>query len=99
MATKKQTTAKQTLVHTIRVGEIVAEVHSRKSNSGYSYYDYTLSRHFALATGRQATGTSFFERSERDVLETVRTASAWIRERVQSDMANQSSNLPTTAAE
>ena len=92
MATKKQTTAKQTLVHTIRVGEIVADIHRRQSNAGFSYYDYTLSRQFAMATGRQATGTSFFDRSEHDILEAVRAASAWIRERVQSDIVNQSSN-------
>jgi hypothetical protein len=63
MSTKKATTTKQTPVHTIRVGEISALIHLRKSNAGYAYYDYILERNFAMATGRQATGTSFFDRS------------------------------------
>lgn len=99
MTTKKQTGVKQTLVHTIRVGEISADIRKRQSNAGFSYFDYSLQRNFAMATGRQATGTSFFDRSEHDVIEAVRAASAWIRERVQADIVNQSSVTANTAAE
>ncbi|MHB8974797.1 MAG: hypothetical protein ACYC3X_30555 [Pirellulaceae bacterium] len=99
MSTKKATTTKQTPVHTIRVGEISALIHLRKSNAGYAYYDYILERNFAMATGRQATGTSFFDRSELDIITVVRAASSWIRERVQSTLGNQQSDTLDAAPE
>ncbi|MHB8973991.1 MAG: hypothetical protein ACYC3X_27725 [Pirellulaceae bacterium] len=99
MSTKKQTTAKQTPVHTVRSGEICAHIHVRQSNAGFSYMDFTLGRCYSMATGRQATGTSFFDRSELDLIEVVQAASAWIRERVQSPLGNQPSNTSDTAAE
>jgi hypothetical protein len=82
MNNKKQANAKPTAIHTIRVGEVVAEIHSKTSNSGYPYLAYSLQRSYITSTGKQNCGSNFFATNEHDLLEAVRAASAWIRAKV-----------------
>lgn len=84
MNNKKQASAKQTVIHTIQVGDVVAEVRLKKSNSGFSYLDYTLERCFITSTNKQSRGSTFFAVNQADLIQAVRDASAWIQARVNS---------------
>ena len=79
MNNKKQASAKQTVIHTIQVGDVVAEIRLKKSNSGFSYLDYTLERSFTTSTNKQSRGSTFFAVNQEDLIQAVEDASAWIR--------------------
>jgi hypothetical protein len=84
MTDKKQMPNKQKPAHTIRCGEVTASIYERQSNSGFTYFDYSLGRRWLCASSRrEAHGTSFFLKNERDLIEAVRAVSAWLRERDQ----------------
>ena len=88
MTEKKTVATKQKPEHTFSCGEITAHVYLRQSNCGYSYYDFALGRTWkSMATGKEGHGASFFEKNEEDLIDAVRKASAWIRDRVTPDRA------------
>jgi len=86
MNDKKATTTKQKPEQTFRCGEVTAHVHLRQSNCGYQYYDFVLGRIYkSVATGKECHGATFFDKNEDDLIEAVRKAAAWIRDRVTPD--------------
>jgi len=99
MNDKKKGTPKTKAEHTIRCGEATATIYLRQSNAGFVYYDYLLGRTWRQTTGTEAHGSSFFEKNEQDVIRAVQEASAWIRSRMQSDMANQQPNAERVTSE
>jgi hypothetical protein len=82
MAEKKSTNGKQKPVHVVRCGEAIAAIYLRQSNAGFSYYDFSLGRCWnSLATGKESHGSSFFEKNEDDLLQAVRQAAQWVRDK------------------
>ena len=81
MAKKKNDTGHETL-HTIQKGQVVATVELRQSNAGFSYKQFTLTRKWQTrSSGKSSTSTGFFEQHEDEIVDAVRTACAFIRER------------------
>lgn len=95
MAEKKQQSGKQKPVHQVRRGEVLISVHSRQSNAGFHYYDFTLGRYWSsMATGKEAHGTSFFEKHHEDLVLAIQEACDWIRAKPRS--ATTDSGLDTS---
>ena len=100
MADKKQTTTKQKAAHVIHVGEVRGTIHVRQSNSGFSYLDFFLSRCWASrATGKEAHGSTFFEKNEQDLIQAVHEASAWIRAKMRESLASDAPNEEPSEAQ
>lgn len=86
MSDKKKTNGKSEPEHVVCSGEVRATITMRQSNSGYCYLDFPLTRQWAArASGKQATGNSFFEKHEEDLVDAVRQACLWIRNRLQNN--------------
>jgi hypothetical protein len=69
-------------IHVIREGAVAAAIWKRQSPSGYSYYDYSLSRSFeSLSSGKTGHSKNFFSRNQHDLVKVIETASKWITER------------------
>src|SRR4051794_10811179 len=69
-------------IHVIREGAIAASIWKRQSPSGYSYYDYSLSRSFeSLSSGKTGHSKNFFSRNQHDLGKVIEKASKWISER------------------
>jgi hypothetical protein len=84
----KKTTVNSKPEHVVRRGEVMAAVFVRQSNAGYAYFDFSLKRAWvSRTTGKESHGTSFFDHHEDQLVEVVKEASAWIRERVRSTSA------------
>ena len=80
---KKQAAPKQKPEHVIRRGEVAATIDLRQSNCGYVYYGYSLGKSWrSMTTGKETHGSSFFAKNEEDIIQVVREASAWIREKM-----------------
>ena len=78
---RREPAARQKPEHTVRSGEVTASVYLRQSNSGFTYYDFALNRCWqSMATGKEAHGANFFERHERDLVNAIQQAAAWIRD-------------------
>jgi hypothetical protein len=79
---RKPAAAKPQVEHTIRKGEIMVTIVRRQSNCGFVYLDYSLARAWqAMTSGKENFGDSFFDRNESDLVQAVREASQWIRNR------------------
>jgi hypothetical protein len=85
MNAKKPLPTKQAPVHTIRCGEVVADIHLRQSNSGFSYLDFRLERSYTTSTAKQSRGATFFAKNAQDLSQAAAEAAAWIRTREQTD--------------
>lgn len=71
-------------VQMIRHGAIAASIWKRQSPSGFAYYDFTLSRSWkSLGTGKAGYSKSFFGANEKELVEVIQRASAWIAEQPQ----------------
>lgn len=71
-------------VQVIRQGAIAASIWQRQSPSGFAYYDYTLSRSWkSLGTGKAGYSKSFFGANEKELVEVIQKATAWIAEQPQ----------------
>ena len=69
-------------IHIIREGAVSASIWKRQSPSGYSYYDYSLSRSFeSLSSGKTGHSKNFFSRNHFDLGKVIEKASKWIAER------------------
>jgi len=100
MNDKKKITPKTKAEHSIRCGEATVSIYVRQSNAGFVYYDYLLGRAWrSQTTGTEAHGSSFFEKNEQDVIRAVHEASAWIRTKMQSGLANQQSDAEPVTPE
>jgi hypothetical protein len=84
---KKQPTNKQTPVHTIRVHDLISEIHSRQSLSGFRFYDFEVLRAFVTSTKRECRGTSFFSGNEHSLIQLVKQTCDWIRAKTEADAA------------
>jgi hypothetical protein len=94
MNDKKKTSGKNKPEHVVRRGEVAAEVCLKQSNSGYAYFDFSLSRCWnSMATGKEAHGNSFFEKHEDDLIQAIREASAWIRVKLQGNLSQKETNI------
>jgi len=82
MATnKKKSDAAQEVLHTVQKNQVVATVELRQSNAGFTYKQFTLSRRWQTrSSGKESTGSSFFEQHEDDIVAAVRAACAYIRD-------------------
>ena len=84
MTGKKQNNGKQVAVHTIRCGEVTASIYLRQSNAGFAYYDFSLGRCWkSMGTGKESHGSTFFVKNEQDLVQAIREASEWLREKMQ----------------
>ncbi len=88
MSGKKQNNSKTTPVHTVRCGEVMAEIYARQSNAGFAYLDFSLGRRWSsMASGKEAHGSTFFEKNEQDLIRTVQEACAWVRTKMRGSLA------------
>jgi S-adenosylmethionine hydrolase len=81
MSNKKQATVKQTVLHTIQVGDVIGEIRLKKTNSGFCYLDYSLERTFSTSTNKQSRGATFFAVNQANLIQVIRESSAWIEAR------------------
>ena len=82
MSDKKQTNIKQKPEHEISCGTVIASIYLRQSNCGFPYYDFSLSRTWkSMTTGKPAHGTSFFDKNETDLIQAIRKACTWVRDK------------------
>lgn len=97
MADKKPINGKQKPVHVVRCGEVTAAIYLRQSNAGFSYYDFSLGRCWnSMASGKEAHGSSFFEKNEEDLLKAVHEASQWVRDKTRPGPASHSPEAKRT---
>lgn len=69
-------------IHVIRKGAVAASIWKRQSPSGYSYYDYSLSRSWkSLSSGKTGHSKNFFSRNQYDLNIVIEQATKWISER------------------
>jgi transcriptional regulator of heat shock response len=100
MVEKRQSVTKHKPVHQIRSGECTASIFQRQSNSGYNYYDYVLTRNWSSRnTSRQAAGSTFFEHHERDLVDVIQKATAWLRDKMQRTCVEETPNDQAEAAQ
>ena len=69
-------------IHIIQEGAVAASIYKRQSPSGYSYFDYSLSRSFqSLSSGKTGHSKNFFSRNQHDLSIVIEKATKWISER------------------
>jgi hypothetical protein len=95
---RKQSTNKTKPEHTIRCGQVTASIHYRQSNTGFNYYDFTLSRCWkSMRNSKEVFGASLFEQNEDDAIKCIRQACEWIRGRTNDDSDGTNNNSDETA--
>ncbi len=83
-AGKKKAATTEAPLHTIREGSVAASIWRRQSPSGYSYYDYSLSRSWqSLSSGNTGSSKNFFARNQQELIKVIEQATQWIAEREQ----------------
>ena len=83
MADKKKREVEKPL-HTIRRGQIVATIEERQSNAGFTYLQFAIGRKWLVKSSRsEKTGAGLFAHQEAEVLEAVKAACSYIRERAE----------------
>lgn len=78
--TKDQDEAATEPVKVCRSGAIAASIWKRQSPSGFTYYDYSLSRSWKTQTGKTGYSKSFFASNKDALLLVIAEASQWIAE-------------------
>lgn len=82
MNEKKKATPNNKPEHIVRRGEVLVTVNLRQANTGYTYYDLSVGRSWmSRAASKELHGSSFFESHEEQLVQAIREASAWIREK------------------
>lgn len=89
---EKHTATKQTPAHVVRIRDVLAEVHARRSLSGYQFYEILLRRTWQSSTGRQSKGGGFFAENAPAIAEASMAAAAWINSKQQGNGANENHN-------
>lgn len=78
--TASKTTAERP-VQMVRRGAIAASIWQRQTQTGFAYYEFTLSRSWKSKSGeREGYSQSFFTRNAADLATVVEGASQWITE-------------------
>jgi hypothetical protein len=76
-------------VKVIRHGAIAASIWQRQAQSGYEYYDFTISRSWASVSGdKKGYSQNFFEANREAIVSCVEEASAWIASQKSSEDAS-----------
>ncbi|TWU21408.1 hypothetical protein [Bythopirellula polymerisocia] len=70
-------------VHTVRKGAIAANIWLRQSQTGFVYYDYSISRSWkSTNAGKEGYSQNFFPDNKMQLLQVVAEASDWIAEKM-----------------
>lgn len=81
MAQKKRTTAKQQPVHTVTSGEVAVDIFLRQGNSGHRYLCMSPRKVWTIqATGKECSGTVFFEADRAALQNGIDQAYEWMRD-------------------
>ncbi len=73
-------------VHVVREGAVAASIWLRQAPSGYSYYDYSLSRSWkSMTTDKTGYSKNFFDKNEKELIAVIREASRWIAKQHHTD--------------
>ena len=68
-------------VRVFRNGAIAASVWQRQTGTGFSYFDFSLSRSWKASTsGKEGYSTNFFPQNHEPLFDVIRQASDWISE-------------------
>ena len=74
---------KAELVKTIRHGAIAANIWQRQTQTGFPYFDYSLSRSWKSSTaGKEGYSQNYFTQNADQLLACVAAATKWIQEQV-----------------
>ncbi|MAT71335.1 MAG: hypothetical protein CMJ58_17630 [Planctomycetaceae bacterium] len=88
ITSEESKTAADRPVHMVRRGAVAASIWKRRTNSGSTYYEYTLSRSWKRKSGdRQGYSPSFFSRNVGELSEVIDEATRWIVIREQAEQA------------
>ena len=72
-------------VHLVRRGAIAASIWRRQTQTGFAYYEFTLSRSWKTKNGAsEGYSKSFFSRNAGELVEVIDGATKWIAEKEQS---------------
>lgn len=97
-AESKKKDAKKSPVKTIRHGAMMASIWEKVTQTGLTYYDYSLSRCWKRTNSDQfAYSQNYFDRNLEQLVQCATEASAWIAENsseLESTPADQSSPEP-----
>ncbi len=78
---KKKSVTAEAPVHTITDGAVGASIWRRQSPSGYSYYDFSLSRSWqSLSSGSTAHSRNFFAANQVELVKVIEQAAQWIED-------------------
>ncbi len=87
---KKEKKKGQVPVHVVRKGAVAASIWMRMSQTGFVYYDYSLSRSWkSESSGREGYSNNFFPQNENALAEVIEEASAWIQSKTDPAQVNE----------
>jgi len=92
METKKKTktTTGPKPVHTVRRGAIAANIWQRQSQTGFIFFEYSLSRSWrSQSTEKEGYSSNFHTRNKAALTEVIAEASAWIEAQGDADSSTQ----------
>ena len=76
---KNQSNEASELAHTVRDGAIAANIWKRQSQTGFPYFEFSLSRSYkSVSSGKAGYRSNFFSRNEAQLLKVVAEACRWI---------------------
>ncbi len=70
-------------VHTIRYGAIAANIWQRQSQTGFTYFDFSVSRSWkSTNAGREGYSQNYFHDNSEQLIQCIEGASEWIAEKM-----------------
>lgn len=94
-----KTTKAERPVHMVRRGAIAASIWQRQTQTGFAYYEFTVSRAWKSKTGdREGYSQSFFTRNTTDLSIVIKDASRWISEREQEAISQAATTVENISA-
>lgn len=76
------------LAHTVRDGAIAASIWRRQSQTGFPYFEFSLSRSYAsVSTGKKGYRSNFFARNKEQLLKVVDEACDWCAQHEQENFS------------
>jgi hypothetical protein len=77
------------LAHTIRDGAIAASVWKRQSQTGFPYFEFSLSRSYAsISSGKKGYRSNFFARNKEQLVKVVSEACDWCAQHEQENFSD-----------
>ena len=67
-----------TLVHTVRRGAIAANIWERQTQTGYPYYDFSLSRSWKKSEDKHGYSSNFHPQNVQALIHCIEGATKWI---------------------